>query len=337
MLRTKLCELFRIEYPIVSAGMGGIALAELAAAVSEAGGLGTLGLAGFSPEAMHREIKAARRLTKKPLAVNVIVPFLRPGVVEALAREPIQAVTFFWGEPDEPIDHLKTSGIKVIWQCGSPTQARAALKAGADAIIAQGVEAGGHIWGTIGSMVMIPDIRDAIGDLPLIAAGGLADGRGLAAALALGADGAAFGTRFVASVEAQASERYKQRIIVAEGDSTIHTTLFDVGWPNAPHRVLRTKEVKLWEEAGRPPSGHRPGEGETIGKLKRAGVELTDVPRYSVIPPSRYFDGDEESLPFYSGQSCALIRQVLPAGEIVRQIADEASAIIEKRLMPLTR
>ncbi len=133
MLKTRICDLFGIEYPIVLAGMGGVASAELAAAVSEAGGLGTMGLAGVSSEMIHNEVAAARRLTSKPLATNLIAPFLRPGIVEAMSRLPIQAVTFFWGDARQyadAIEVVRAHGIKTIWQCGSADEARWARDAG---------------------------------------------------------------------------------------------------------------------------------------------------------------------------------------------------------------
>ncbi|MGH7931856.1 MAG: NAD(P)H-dependent flavin oxidoreductase [Candidatus Binataceae bacterium] len=336
MLKTKICGLFGIEYPIISAGMGGVALADLAAAVSQAGGLGTIGLAGFSPEAIHKEIARAREITQKPLAVNLIIPFLRPGVIDVLVDEPIEAVTFFWGEPDESVARLKHAGIKVIWQCGSAAEARMAMNAGADVIMTQGFEAGGHVRGIVSTIALVPEVRDAIGDTPMVAAGGMADGRGLAAALALGADGAVFGTRFLASNEAAAHQTYKDRIVAAHAEETLHTTLFDIGWPNAPHRVLRTPAVEEWERAGRPPSGQRPGEGQSASALKRSGIELPLV-RYSVMAPTNYVEGDLSGLAFYAGQSCSIVREILPAGEIVRRIADEARAVIERRLAPLAR
>jgi NAD(P)H-dependent flavin oxidoreductase YrpB (nitropropane dioxygenase family) len=339
MLKTRICDLFGIEYPIISAGMGGIALGELAAAVSEAGGLGTIGLAAFGREGIHNEIAAARARTSKPIAVNLLVPFLRPGIVEAVAQSPIQAVTFFWGdarEHAESIASLHRAGIKVIWQCGDADEARWGVDAGADAIMAQGMEAGGHVRGEITTLALIPEVRDAIGDMPLIAAGGIADGRGLAAALALGADGAVFGTRFLASEEAAAHPLYKRRIVEARAGDTVHTTLFDIGWPNAPHRVLRTKVFEEWERAGRPESGKRPGESETIGRSLRADAEIPLV-SYTVMPPADYIEGDFERMPFYAGQSCGTVRGIAPAGEIVRQIAAEARDVIERRLAPMTR
>jgi nitronate monooxygenase len=336
MMRTAICELFGIELPIVSAGMGGVALARLAAAVSEAGGMGTIAMAGLSPDAIHNEIAAARAITKKPLAVNLLVPFLRDGVLEALAREPIDAVTFFWGDPDEHIPRAKRLGMRVVWQCGSAEEAVRAVRAGADCIIAQGFEAGGHVRGIVTTAALVPEVRDAIGDAPLIAAGGLADGRGLAAALALGADGAVFGTRFLAADESAAHIEYKQTLVGAHASQTIHTTLYDIGWPDAAHRVLRTALVERWERAGRPATGSRPGEGRQAAKLRRSDMEVPML-NYSVSPPSEFVEGDLGGLAFYAGQSVSLVREILPAGEIVRRIAAEAERAIARISQPNAR
>jgi nitronate monooxygenase len=339
MLKTKICDLLGIEYPIIAAGMGGVAMAGLAGAVSEAGGLGIIGLAGVSPAAMHDEVASARKLTREPLGVNLLIPFLPPGMVEAVASEPIQAATFFWGVPAEhaeSIARLKSAGIKTIWQCGSADEARAAVDAGVDAIMAQGFEAGGHVRGTTTTFALIPAVRDAIGDAPMVAAGGIADGRGLAAAIALGADGAVFGTRFVASAESSAHREYKASLLAARAEDTIHTTLYDVGWPDAPHRVIRNEAVDQWERAGRPPTGRRPGEGEPAGAMRRAGLDVPLV-RYSVMCPTDYIEGDIGGLALYGGQSVSLVREILPAAEIVRRIAAEARATIAERLAPLAR
>lgn len=339
MLHTRICEIFGIEFPIVSAGMGGIAGAELAAAVSEAGGLGTIGLAGFTREGIRNEIAAAQGRTHKSLAGNLLVPFLRPGIIETVADSNLAAVTFFWGDAREhlqAIGRLHTAGSKVIWQCGTIDEARQAAEAGVDAIIVQGFEAGGHVRGLVSTIVLIPEIRDALPELPLIAAGGIADARGLVAALALGADGAALGTRFLACAEAAAHNLYRERIVRAHADETIHTTLFDIGWPEAPHRVLRSAVVDEWERAGRPGSGNRPGEGVAIVKMRRPDMEIPLV-NYTVMPPTDYTEGEIDRLPHYAGQSCSLIKEILPAGEIVRRIVAEAAALIGDRLAPLVR
>jgi nitronate monooxygenase len=336
MLKTRFCELFGIEYPIVCAGMGGVALANLAAAVAEAGGLGTIALAGFSAEGIHDQIAAARNITAKPIVVNQLIPFLRPGTFEALADEPISAVTLFWGDPAEHIPACKSLGLKVIWQCGSADEALAAKRAGADAIIAQGFEAGGHVRGIVTTFALVPEVRDAIGDLPMLAAGGISDGRGLAAAIALGADGAVFGTRFAASDESDAHPAYKQAILSAHASDTLHTKLYDVGWPDAAHRVIRTALVDAWERAGRPESGNRPHEGETTGRLTRTDLEIPVV-NYSVMAPSTSVEGDISGLAFYAGHSVSLVKTIATAGDIVRTIAREAIDAIASRLIPLVR
>jgi len=327
--KTRITELFGVEYPIVSAGMGGVALAPLAGAVSEAGGLGTLALAGLGPEAIQNEIAMARKITRKPLLVNLLVPFLSPGIVEMVLKQPIQAITFFWGDPFEHVPQVKKAGMKVIWQCGSVAEAVAAKDAGADVIMVQGFEAGGHVRGTATTLTLIPAARDAIGpNLPLLASGGFADGRGLAAALALGADGAVFGTRFLASQEAAAHPVYKQRVLDTEAaEETIHTELFDIGWAKAPHRVIRTKLIDEWERAGRPESGKRPGEGQTIGSYKGSGPDVPLV-KYSVMTPVDYIEGDIEQLPFYAGMSVNLVNDIMPAAGIVRRIAAEAREVV---------
>lgn len=337
MLKTRICELFGIEYPIISAGMGGVANAGLAAAVSDAGGLGTLGLAAFGRTAIRKEVAAVRSRTQKPLAANLLVPFLRPGIVETLAEALVQAVTFFWGDPANHIEDIKLlhgARKKVIWQCGCADEARAARDAGVDVVMAQGFEAGGHVRGTVTTFALVPEVRDVIGDLPMVAAGGIADGRGLAAALALGADGAVFGTRFLASVEAAAHPQYKRRIVEARAEETTHTTLFDIGWPEAPHRVLRNRTVERWEQAGRPASGQRPGEGATVAHLRRDEIEHP-VFTYSVMAPTPEIEGDIDGLAFYAGQSCSLVHDILPAGEIVARIAREAFDTIAWRLAPI--
>lgn len=338
MKRTKLCELLGIEYPVISAGMGAVALARLAAAVSAAGGMGTIGLAAMSADAARAEIRAARELTSRPFGVNLLIPFIGPGLIDAVIAERPAAATFFWGAPDDfraAIGGLKAAGVKVLWQCGAADEARAAVAAGADAIIAQGIEAGGHVRGIVTTLALVPEIRDAIGTVPMAAAGGIADGRGLAAALALGADGAVLGTRFVAAEESAAHPLYKQRLLRAHASETTHTKLFDIGWPDAAHRVLRTAVVEEWERAGRPASGARPGEGAAAGTIPRRDGIATPLVRYSVMPPAEYMEGDIEGLAFYAGESVSLVREILPACEIVRRVVAEAAAIIARRLAPL--
>ncbi len=335
MLKTAICDLFGIETPIFAAAMGGVAMGELAAAVSEAGAFGSLSSAGFDVSGVLHEIETTRRLTQKPFAVGLLIPLLREGVFEAVLAARVPAIIFFWGDAGPFVQRCRAAGIKVIVQVGSVAEAVQAKHAGADAIIAQGLEAGGHVRGTVTTFVLIPAVRDAIGELPLIAAGGIADGRGLAGAIALGADAAMFGTRFIATRESAAHPIYKQKVIDAREDQTVYTMLFDIGWSDAPHRVIPNHTIAQWERAGRPPSGQRPGEGEVIGRSKRGGLELPLV-RYGVHNPSGFVEGRVEEMALYAGQSVGLVNDLLPAAEVVRRIEAEACESIVGRLTPLT-
>jgi nitronate monooxygenase len=162
--------------------------------------------------------------------------------------------------------------------------------------------------------------------LPVIAAGGIANGRGVVAALSLGAQAVSMGTRFVCRTEARALDEYKQRIVTSKAEDTIYTSLFDIGWPDAPHRVLRNKATEEWEAAGHPPSGQRPGEGTIIGTVDLFGTAI-EVPKYSAMPPSTGFTGDMEYIALYAGESCTLINEIKPAAEIVRDLVREAEDV----------
>jgi len=184
-----------------------------------------------------------------------------------------------------------------------------------DVVVAQGWEAGGHVRGTVATLPLIPAVVDAVGTTPVVAAGGIADGRGLAAVLALGAAGAWIGTRFLASQEATIHPRYRELLLSATEDDTVFLEeLFDVGWRKAPHRVLRNKTVETWEAAGRPPFGARPGEGEVIARSRSVG----EIVRYQTYTPGADFEGDIDALSLWAGQSVGLVSEIKPAGDIVR-------------------
>jgi len=334
-MKTKICDMLGIEHPIFCAAMGGAALADLCAAVSEAGAMGAISSAGFGVSGVTTEIAEVKRLTKRPFAVGLLLPLLADGVFEVVEAARPAAIIFFWGDASPFIPRCRAAGIKVIWQVGSVDEAVKAKNAGADAIIAQGFEAGGHVRGTIPTFPLIPAVRAAIGDdLPLIAAGGIADGRGLVAAIALGADAAMFGTRFIASAETAAHQVYRDRVVHARSGETVYTELFNVGWP-APHRVLINETIAIWERAGRPPTGNRPGEGDTIGHSMRGDHEIPLV-RYGVHNPSGFIEGDVEGMALYAGESAAIVNEVMAAGEIVKRIVAEARDTIDKRLVKLT-
>src|SRR5262249_27879143 len=188
-------------------------------------------------------------------------------------------------------------------------------------------EAGGHVRGDVATLPLVPAVVDAVAPVPVVAAGGIADGRGLAAALALGAGGAWIGTRFLASEEAAIHPRYRERLLQANENDTVYLQdLFDVRWPDAPHRTLRNKTVAAWEAAGRPASGGRPGEGEVIATSRSVGP----IVRYQSYTPGADAEGDIDALSLWAGQSVGLVRKVQPAGEIVREIAEEAGSVLRR-------
>ena len=194
-------------------------------------------------------------------------------------------------------------------------------------IVAQGWEAGGHVRGTVATLPLVPAVVDAVGDTPVIAAGGIADGRGMAAALALGAAGVWVGTRFLAAEEVSIHPEYQRRVLAAsENDTGYFENLFDGGWPNAPHRVLRNSTVRDWEAAGRPPAGQRPGEGVIVARSELRG----DADRYMSVTPGPDTVGEIEPLSLWAGQGAAMVRKVQPAAEIVREMNDEANAILRR-------
>lgn len=324
MLKTRLCSDLRIDHPILSAPLGaGTAGPELAAAVSEAGGLGLLGMGGLPAPV----IRDTRKRTSKPFGAGLLLPLLAGGEVEVCIEERVPVLFLFWGDVAPHVEKAKRAGIRVFAQVGSVAEAKAAAAAGVDAIVAQGFEAGGHVRGTTSLTTLLPAVVQAVAPLPVVAAGGIADGRGLVAALGLGAQAVSMGTRFLASEESRASRDYKLRVVHACAEDTVHTMLFDIGWPDAAHRVLRNKAIDEWEAAGRPPSGQRPGEGGIVGRMP-AGDTMTDVPRYFVGCPMIGFEGDQEYIALYAGESCNLVNDIRPAAAIVRDVITEAERVL---------
>jgi NAD(P)H-dependent flavin oxidoreductase YrpB (nitropropane dioxygenase family) len=340
-LRTPLCDLLGIEVPILSVGFGAGARPELAAAVSNAGGLGVIGLAGggITLEQVAADVATMRTLTRKPFGGNVIIVAFDSGEFDedarAWTRERIDAaielrvpvLVLFWGDATPFVAPAHRAGVKVLLQVGSADEAAAAVRAGVDAVILQGLEAGGHVRATRSLWDELPRAIAACGKTPILAAGGIGDGRAIARALSLGAQGVSMGTRFVASAEAWAHPHYKQRIVDASPDEAfLSKDLYYVGWPGAPHRALKNRTFARWDAAGRPPVGKRPGEGEVIGTLH---MPWGDLPwhRYQTGMLTPTFDGDPEDAVMWAGESVAEIRDVKPAGEIVADLVREAAAL----------
>lgn len=332
MLRTRLCDLLGIEIPIIAAPMGpSITGPELAAAVSNAGGLGIISFGASPPDLLRREIRRVRDLTDRPFGVNIILHFPADEAVGVCLDERVPVLSFFWGDPAPNVARARAAGVKVVDQVGSVEAARRSAGAGVDAIIAQGVEAGGHIAGTVTTLALVPRVVDAVAPTPVIAAGGIADARGLVAALALGAEGIVLGTRLLATPEAAAHPIYKQKVLEATEDETVRTTLFGGGWPNAPHRVLRTPFVEQWlsqEPRGSEQRADEPVIGETT-----FGGQRIPVQRFMGLPATAEATGDIASMAFLAGQSVGLVHEIKPAAEIVQELVEDAREIIGQRLV----
>ena len=329
MLHTPVCRDLGITCPIFSVGMGGgMAGPQLTAAVSNAGGCGVLGMGGLPAPFIREQIQQVRALTTRPFGVNIILPLLQEGQIETCLAEAVPLLVLFWGDLEPYVKEAHRVGTKVFLQVGSVEEAVTAVSAGVDGIIAQGIEAGGHVKSTTSLSTIVPAVVEAVGPVPVLAAGGIATGRGVVAALTLGAQAVSMGTRFVASEEVRVIQAYKQRIVDSTAEDTVYTTLFDVGWPNAAHRVLRTTAMDEWEAAGRPASGRRPGEGLVIGTMPMAGMSI-ELPKYGIFPPMPGFAGDPEQTALYAGESCRLIHDIKPAGHIVRAIMAEAEEILK--------
>lgn len=318
-----------VKIPIVQAPMGGAGGARLAAAVSNAGGLGTLPLWSADDDLVRRTITETKELTDRPFAVNLNMEFPQERRLEICLEEKVPIISFFWQDPASLIRMAKDAGVIVMHTVGNAEDARKAVDNGIDIVVAQGWEAGGHVRGTVATLPLIPAVVDAVGDVPVVAAGGIADGRGMAAVMALGASAAWIGTRFLASEEAAIHKSYLQCVLDSKEVDTVHLrNLFDIGWPNAPHRVIRNSTVNIWEKAGRPVSGQRPAEGEVVAYSPSRG----NICRYSSSTPGPDYKGNIESLSLWAGQGVALVNRVQPAAEIIDEIIDEARVILSKAM-----
>ncbi len=319
-LHTPLCATLGIDLPIIQAPIGSVTTAALAAAVSNAGGLGMLAVTWRDLDAVRQIVRDTRRLTDRPFGVNLVLDWPPEERLRLCLDEGVPVVSFFWGDPTPYVPVVHDAGARAVHTVASAAEAERAAAAGVDVIVAQGWEAGGHVWGEVTTMALAPRVVDAVAPLPVVAAGGVADGRGLAAALALGAAGVWMGTRFLLAEEAATHPVYQEQVVRADETDTVYSQLFDIGWPGAPHRALRNSTVRAWEAGGRPVSGARPGEGEVVA----TAADGRPVHRYSDVAGQAGMVGEVEALALYAGQGAGLVTRRQPAGEIVREIADEA-------------
>lgn len=308
MLRTRLCDVLGIEHPIIQGGMAWVATAELAAAVSNGGGLGIIGAGHMPTDILREEIRKAKELTDKPFGVNLML--LTPHIdelIQVTLEEGVPVITTGAGNPGSIINSFKERGTKVIPVVPTVALAQRMEKVGADAVIVEGTEAGGHV-GELTTMVLVPQIVDAV-SIPVIAAGGIADGRGLVAALALGASGVQIGTRFICATECTAHDNYKQKIITAKDRDTTVTARST----GHPVRVLKNKLSREFEKLEK--------EGAEIERLEELGVGKL---RTAVK------DGDVDFGSLMAGQSSALVKKIEPAADIIKELVTDAHAVITR-------
>jgi nitronate monooxygenase len=310
---TPVCELLGIEQPIVQAPMA--AIPQLAAAVSNAGALGMLTLT-WSPDigAVLRETAA---LTARPFGGNFVLTSDHHRHVDQALEAGLRIVSFLWGDPSSYVEAVHQAGGIVLLTVASAEEARRAVGSGVDVVVAQGREAGGHVWGTVGTLPLVPAVVDAVTPVPVIASGGISDARGVAAVLALGAQAAWLGTRFLLAEEMPIHEDYRRRLIAAdETDPQWFPNLYDVGWPDSPHRALRNSTSKAWEAAGCPPDDQRPGHGDVIAHF----ADGEAIVRYEPAPPMTGTTGDIEALSMWAGQGVALASKTQSAADIVAEL-----------------
>ena len=326
-VKTALTELLNISFPIVQAPIGSATTPELAASVSNAGGLGMLALSWTDLHTTRTKIKETKQLTNKPFGVNLVLEWNQAERVKICIEEKVPVISFFWGDSSPFIESLKSAGIKICQTVSTSEEALYFEKLGVDFIIAQGWEAGGHVLGKVASSVLIPSITDKI-KIPVVSAGGFTDGRGLLAALALGASGIWIGTRFLMSKEANVSPIYQELIAKANENDTVYAErLFNIGWDNAPHRVIRNSTVEAWEKSGNLPVGKRPNEHEIIAIKQNGAI----IERYADDIPTSTTTGNLEALAIYAGQSVGLIGHTIQTAEaIITDIMREANHQLEK-------
>ncbi|MFI0771333.1 NAD(P)H-dependent flavin oxidoreductase [Streptomyces sp. NPDC021218] len=313
-LRTRFTELVGCTVPVQQAGMGWVSGVDLAAAVSEAGGLGMVAFPMATPEALTGLLEDVRRRTTRPVGVNFVLPVLQDPVCVDIAAERMSVVEFFWAAPSPRlVARGKAGGALAAWQVGSVAEAREAADTGCDFVVVQGAEAGGHVRGSRALLPLLCEVVEHV-DIPVVAAGGIATARSVAAVLAAGADAARIGTRFIATTEADAHPEYQQTLIRAGAADTVLTTQFSVMWPDAPHRVLSACVDRA-----------RGLDTDVAGEIVLAGATVP-VPASSPFCPTRTATGQVDAMPLYAGESVGAVTRIEPAADVIRELATGAVA-----------
>jgi len=331
MLSTPITRAFGLATPIVNAGMAMIARPELAAAVCNAGGLGTIGCDINPAEILRQHVRQTKALTDRPFGVDLIGDFLTEDHLDVLIEEQVALAIFFWTFPTRgQVSRLKANGIQVWMQIGTVAEADEAVELGADALIVQGAEAGGHTRSEASTFTLFPRVRARHGDLPMLAAGGIVDGTTMAAALVLGADAVWCGSRFLAATESAAHADYKTAVVAADVGDTAVLSIYGPEWPDQPMRAILN--VGARDAIGREAEAIAEAAGQVIGTTELNGATVP-VPRYSALLPTRHFQGDLQQTCLTAGQSVGNISEVLPAAEIVNRMTAEAAQAL-RRISP---
>ncbi|HMS12739.1 MAG TPA: nitronate monooxygenase [Microthrixaceae bacterium] len=316
-MQTRLTEMLQIEHPVMLAGMGGVSYHEVVAAVSDAGGFGCLGASAMSNDRLVAEMTGVRERTDRGFGVDLLTAM--PGDMAIQVRLLIEGgATLFvagLGIPRDVIDLCHDNNVLVGSMCGKVRHAIGAVEAGCDIVIAQGTEGGGHT-GTVATMALVPQVVDAVGDrVPVVAAGGIVDGRGLAAALSLGAAGVWVGTRFIATPEAYGPRGYKEKLVAAREDDTVISR----GYTGKTCRVLRNSYTQYWEEH---PDELQPFPMQFMRSMEDGANHMGAGPEDERVDPAVEF--------FPSGQGVGAIADLVPAGELVRRFVTEAEAALDR-------
>jgi enoyl-[acyl-carrier protein] reductase II len=330
-LTTRFTEAYGLTTPIAEAGMAFVGMTDLAVAVSNAGALGSLGVGLMPAPVLTQSIKAIQAGTDGPFNVNFITLYTEQAQIDAVCASGAAVASFHWGHPSRAwIDQLHASGVRVFEQVGSVDAARRAVDDGVDVVVAQGQEAGGHNYATLPTFALVPLVVDAVAPAIVLAAGGIADGRGLAAALMLGADGAWVGTRFVATTESEAHAGYAARLVAAGATDTAVTGMFGKHAPEFnPVRTLRNRVVAEWldREAEVPADTS----GLPVIGTTRLGGETIDMHKFSFLVPMRDLTtGDLDEMMLLGGQGVGLIHSIEPAGRIVAEMTAQARALLDR-------
>lgn len=307
-MRNRFTTLLGISFPVVQAPFASASCPEIAVAVSNAGGLGMLSGTWRELETLRKLIRETKQGTDKPFGVNLVLEWDMTEHVALCLEEGVPLLSFFWGDPSAHIPTIKAAGGLICQTVASAEEARCVVDAGVDIVVAQGWEAGGHVRGQVATMALVPRVVDAVPEVPVLAAGGIADGRGIVAALALGAEGAWLGTRFLASEEARIHPRYRELLLEASETQTAYTERFYVGWPNAPHRVL-----------------HRPDDWACAEETLGHDADGDPIPRLSSNLPAPDVEGHVEAMCLYAGQGVGLVTQSQAATTVVAELREEVT------------